>query len=196
MTAIKLGKGGRIDLSKVPNLNRVRVELRWEPNPTNTGTEFDLDLSVFVCKYNAAGEPVLVNNEHFVFYNNLELADRSVYRSPDDTTGARGGEDCFIDFTKLSPAIEEIAFIVTIHEGAERRQNFGQVNNSSATLYNDETGEVIGKYQLEDEFHGETAVQFGSVFRKAGRPWTFKAVGAGYNLGLEQFVVRFGGTVE
>lgn len=195
MSAINLSKGGRIDLSKIANLNRVRAELRWTPNPTDTGAEFDLDLSIFVCKYNAAGDPVLIDNQHFVFYNNLELSNKSVYRSPDDTDGSRGGEDAFIDFTKLAANIEEIAFIVTIHEGSARRQNFGQVSKASIVLFNDETGEKIGGYMLEDEFHAETAVQFGSVYRASGRPWQFKAVGAGYRLGLGEFVTKFGGIV-
>lgn len=193
--AINLSKGGRIDLSKVPNLNRVRAELRWTPNPTDTGTEFDLDLSMFVCKFDANGDPKLVNNSHFIFYNSLTLADGSVSRSADDTDGSRGGEDGFIDFPKLSPQIDEIAFIVTIHDGQARRQNFGQVSKASIVLFNDESNECLGGYKLEDDFSSETAVQFGSVYKKADGKWTFKAVGAGYSFGLDQFVTGYGGTM-
>lgn len=193
--AINLSKGGRIDLSKVPNLTRVRAELRWTPNATDTGTDFDLDMSVFVCKFDASGTPKLINNSHFIFYNNLALADGSVSRTPDDLDGSRGGEDCTIDFSKLSPNIDEIAFIVTIHEADVRRQNFGQVPKASIVLFNDETGECLGGYKMEEDFSNETAVQFGSLYKTEDGKWKFKAIGAGYNLGLGEFVVGYGGTL-
>lgn len=191
---INLQKGGRIDLSKEPNLNRVRAELRWSPNETNTGHEFDLDMNIFVCRYDAERKPKLVNDQHFVFYNKLKLDDGSVWRSEDDTTGERGGEDAYVDFTKLNPVIEEIAFIVTIHEADLRRQSFGQVPRCSITLFNDETGDCLGGYQMEEDFSSETAVQFGSLYQTDGK-WKFKAVGTGYNLGLAEFVVGYGGNL-
>lgn len=192
MDPINLSKGGRIDLAKQdPGLKRVRLELKWNPNKTNTGTQFDCDSSVFVCKYDAAGEPKLIDNKHFVFYGNKFTPDNTVTHSGDDTSGGTG-EVVIVDLT--SPA-DEISFVVTIHEADTRRQNFGQISRSSITLFNDETGEKLGGYNLEDDFTSETAVQFGSLYKKDNGAWAFKAVGAGYNMGLRDFVIGYGGTV-
>ena len=47
--SVKLSKGHRINLSKdAPGLIKVAIGLGWDVNPTDTGTEFDLDASVFM----------------------------------------------------------------------------------------------------------------------------------------------------
>lgn len=61
-------------------------------------------------------------------------------------------------------------------------------------LRDDVSGEVLAKYVLEDDFSMETAVQFGSLVKKDGN-WTFKAVGAGFNKGLADFVLVYGGNL-
>jgi tellurium resistance protein TerD len=192
--AIVLTKGGRINLSKVPNLKRVRLQLNWKPNTTDTGAQFDLDASAFVCRYDAAGDPKLINNSHFVFYNNSQTPDGAVVHSGDDVTGAQG-ETVLVDLEKLVNGEDEIAFIVTIDQAEARKQNFGQVSKSSITLYNDETGDCLGGYNLDDAFTNETAVQFGSIYKNPVGSWAFKAIGAGYNFGLAEFVKGYGGTV-
>ncbi|HIO71336.1 MAG TPA: chemical-damaging agent resistance protein C, partial [Campylobacterales bacterium] len=46
MATINLVKGGRVDLSKeAPSLVRVGVGLGWDINDTDTGYDFDLDVS-------------------------------------------------------------------------------------------------------------------------------------------------------
>ena len=193
--AINLTKGGRINLSKVEKLNRVRLQLNWQPNQTDTGADFDLDASVFVCKYDAAGDPKLISNAHFVFYNNKQTPNGAVVHSGDDLTGAQG-ETIVVDLSKLTDGESELAFVVTIDQAAARKQNFGQVPKSSITLYNDETNECLGGYRLEDDFSTETAVQFGSIYKNDSGDWAFKAIGAGYNFGLAEFVKGYGGTVQ
>jgi len=95
----------------------------------------------------------------------------------------------------MNPVAVEISFIVTIHDADVRLQTCGQVPKSDIKLFDDETNELIASYDLEENFSLETAVQFGSLYLKDGG-WNFKAVGAGYNLGLGDFVVQYGGEVE
>lgn len=195
--AINLEKGGRINLSKdVPQLKRVRLGLGWDSNSFDTGKDFDLDASVFICKANAQGAAKLLSDQHFVFYGNLTSPDGAVVHKGDNRTGAATGDDenIVVDLKKLAGEIEDILFVVTIHEAAERRQNFGQVKNSYIKLYDDETGKEVAKYSLEDDFSSETAVQFGSLYKKEGA-WLFKAVGAGYKKGLADFVIAYGGNL-
>nr|WP_269766110.1 TerD family protein [Burkholderia ubonensis] len=53
---------------------------------------------------------------------------------------------------------------------------------------------MIAKYALEEDFSMETSVQVGSFYRRDGQ-FMFKAVGAGYNRGLGDFVRAYGGVV-
>lgn len=195
---ISLEKGGRINLSKnTPGLTRVRLGLGWNANRYDTGHDFDLDASAFVCKLNAAGEPKLISDQHFVFYGNEADPQKATVHSGDCRTGEGDGDDesIVVDLTKLSADAAEISFIVTIHDCVARGQNFGQVSNSYIKIYDDVTGAELANYDLEEEFSTETAVQFGSLYKKDNQ-WSFKAVGAGYKLGLADFVVGYGGNLK
>lgn len=186
---INLEKGGRVNLSKeAPSMNKVRVGLSWNPNAFDTGHAFDLDVSVFVLKDNA-GTPKLLSDDHLVFYNNPATPNKSVVHSGDNRTGDAAGDDetILVDLAKVEADASEVSFIVTIYEADNRKQNFGQIPKSAIRLYNDETGEEVAVYSLEDDFSTETAVQFGSLYRNNGA-WMFKAVGAGYKKGLGDFV--------
>lgn len=201
---IDLSKGGRINLAKeAPALKNVTVGLGWAPNQYNTGTAFDLDASVFLCSLAADGTAKLISDDYFIFYNQPRDPEGAVVHSGDSKDGANNvafgdgievDELVTIDLSKLNPNIGEISFIVTIHDADGRKQNFGQVTKSVIALRDDATGKVIGKYELEDDFSSETAVQFGSLYKKDGN-WMFKAVGAGFKKGLADFVVAYGGTL-
>ena len=190
---INLEKGNRVNLSKeAPSLKRIRVGLGWNANKFDTGAAYDLDVSGFVCSLDASGTAKLLGDEYFVFYNNKTTPEGAVVHMGDNRDGAADGDDesLIVDLVKLNPAAQEISFIVTIHDATARKQNFGQITNSYIKLYNDETGEELAKYSLEDDFSSETAVQFGSLYKKDGA-WSFKAVGAGFKRGLGDFVKAY-----
>ncbi|ABO59850.1 chemical-damaging agent resistance protein C (plasmid) [Burkholderia sp. SFA1] len=217
---INLSKGGRINLSKeAPGTKKFRIGLGWDANATDTGTDFDLDVSVFLCKYDPQSNPKLVDDKHFIFYNSeIRTEDRvatffqpgaefpkkgmpaspclGVVHSGDNRTGSGAGDDevIFIDESKLAANIEEISVIVTIDCAAERKQNFGQVRNSYIQISDEASGQIIAKYPLEEDFSMETAVQVGSFYRRDGQ-FMFKAVGTGYNRGLGDFVKAYGGNL-
>ena len=81
---------------------------------------------------------------------------------------------------------------MTIHEAEKRRQNFGQVHNSYIRVYNAETNEEIAKYDLDEDFSIETAVEFGRLYKRNGQ-WKFEAMGTGYKGGLQYFVDKYVG---
>lgn len=197
---INLHKGEKINLAKVaPNLTKVKLGLGWGENKFNTGAEYDLDCSVFLCK-NDPSSPAgarLLSDNHFVFYSNLSDPERAVIHSGDNRTGNAPGDDesVTIDLSKLNAAVEELSFIVTIHDADQRKQNFGQIPGSSITLYDGVTNVEIAKYSLEDDFAGQTAVQFGSLKKRPDGAWQFGAAGNGYNKGLADFVVLYGGNL-
>ena len=105
-----------------------------------------------------------------------------------------GGDDetLSVDLTKIDARIKEIIFTVTIHKAEERRQNFGQVRNSYIRIYNAVSNEEIARYDLDEDFSVETAVEFGRLYKRNGE-WKFEAVGQGYKGGLQFFVDKYVG---
>lgn len=182
--AIVLEKGQRVSLGLV----KAGIGLGWDPSE-GTGQEYDLDASVFLLGANGR----LPADEFFVFYNNQESPDHAVRSSGDDRTGGNSdGDDetLFIDFDRLDPRIREMVVVVTIHEARERRQNFGQVRNSFIRVFDAQTNEEICKYELDEDFSVETAVEFGRLSHKDGN-WRFEAVGKGYSESLQFFVNKY-----
>lgn len=183
--AINLQKGQRVEIG----LQKIGVGLGWDPNES-TGFDFDLDASAFMLGENKK----LPVDEFFVFYNNPKSPDGAVESSGDDLTGGNsdGGDDetLTVDISKIDQRITEIIFTVTIHDAEKRRQNFGQVHNSYIRIYNAVTNEEIAKYDLDEDFSVETAVEFGRLYKRNGE-WKFEAIGNGYKGGLEFFVNKY-----
>jgi tellurium resistance protein TerD len=182
--AISLQKGQRVGLG----LSKVGIGLGWDPNE-GSGDDFDLDASAFMI-----GENRKVPDENFfVFYSNLKSPCGSVESSGDDRTGAStDGDDetVTVEFSKLDPRINEIIIVVTIHDYEQRNQNFGQVRDSFIRIYDGESNEEICKYELDEDFSIESAVEFGRLYKK-GNEWKFEAVGMGYTGGLQHFVDKY-----
>lgn len=184
--AINLQKGQRIDIG----LSKIGVGLGWDPNTTG-GSDFDLDASAFMIGTNKK----IPSDEYLVFYNNPLSPDGALKHSGDDRTGGNSdGDDetLLLNIAKLNPTIQEIVFVVTIYEYEARRQNFGQVRNSFIRIYDEASGEEIAKYELDEDFSVETAVEFGRLYKKDNK-WRFEAMGVGHKCGLQHFVDRWVG---
>lgn len=181
---INLEKGQRINV----DFQNFSVGLGWDTNQSDTGQDFDLDASAFILGENKK----ILSDEYFVFYNNLKSPDEAVEHTGDNLTGEGEGDDesIRIDLSKINSRATEICFVVTIHKADERRQNFGQVRNSFIRIYKTNTGEEIAKYELEEDFSVETAVEFGRLYKRNGT-WKFEAVGIGYKHGLESFLNKY-----
>ena len=180
----KLEKGQRIGIG----LSKVSLGLGWDPNK-GSGAKFDLDASEFMLGSNGK----VPQEEFFVFYHNLKSPDGAVESSGDDDSGELSdGDDetLTVDLNKVDPRIQSIIFTVTIYDYEARRQNFGQVRNSFIRIYDTETEEVIAKYELEEDFSVETAVEFGRLYKKDNE-WKFEAMGVGYKGGLEYFLSKY-----
>ncbi|MBL4953830.1 TerD family protein [Neobacillus sp. OS1-32] len=188
--AVSLSKGQKVDLTKTnPGLTKVVVGLGWDTNKYDGGHDFDLDSSVFLL-----GENGKVTTEtDFVFYNNPQGANGAVVHTGDNRTGEGDGDDeqVKINLTEIPANIQRIAFTITIHEAASRNQNFGQVSNSYARIFNEETGEELIRYDLGEDFSIETAIVVGELYRHNGE-WKFSAIGSGYQGGLAALATDFG----
>lgn len=213
MSGINLSKGGRINLAKeAPGLTHVLIGLQWGENRFNTGAAYDLDCSVFACQADttAPAGSKLISNDYFVFYGKLSEPEGALTHSGDNKTGNKDGLDESIDIRleKLNPSVDELSFIVTIHDADLRKQNFGQIPGSSIAIYNADKlpnganstaaeldAAQLAIYSLEDDFSTSIAVQFGSLKKRSDGAWQFIAAGNGYNQGLADFVQLYGGTL-
>ena len=182
--AINLQKGQRENI----NAPKFTIGLGWDTNSSSTGSGFDLDASVFILGENKK----IVSDAHFVFFNNLKSPDDSVIHTGDNLTGDGDGDDeqIKIDLTKINAAVKEICIVVTIHEAETRKQNFGQVRNSFIRIVDDSNNTELVKYELEEDFSIETAVEFGRIYNKDGQ-WKFEAIGMGQKGGLEDFLNKY-----
>jgi len=181
--AINLEKGQRSPIAAP----KFTVGLGWDANSSSTGEAFDLDASVFVLGANGK----LPSDSHFVFYNNLKSPDGAIEHRGDNQTGAGDGDDekVFVDLARIADNVAEISFVVTIHKAADRRQNFGQIRNSFIRILDANNTELL-KYELDEDFSIETAVEFGRIYKK-NNEWRFEAVGVGMKGGLQDYLNKY-----
>ena len=182
--AINLQKGQRESLSQ----QKFSVGLGWDTNAFDTGSGFDLDASAFILGENGK----ILSDSHFIFYNNTNSPNDAVIHSGDNLTGEGDGDDevVNIDLSRIEATAQEIRIVVTIHEGEQLKQNFGQVRNASIRLFDPSTGVEMMKYDLDEDFSIETAVEFGRIYKK-GQEWKFEAIGSGYKGGLDFFLKKY-----
>jgi len=182
--AINLQKGQR----EAINSPKFTIGLGWDTNSSSTGAAFDLDASIFILGENKK----ILSDENFVFYNNKKSPDGAVEHTGDNLTGEGAGDDeqVKVDLSKINAQAVEICIVVTIHEAENRRQNFGQVRNSFVRIFDSATNEVLLKYELEEDFSIETAVEFGRIYKR-NNEWKFEAVGVGMKGGLQDYLNKY-----
>lgn len=182
--AINLQKGQRESI----HAPKFTIGLGWDTNSSTTGVDFDLDASVFILGENKK----MLSDQHFVFYNNLKSPTGAVEHTGDNLTGDGDGDDeqVLVDLSKIENEVSEICIVVTIHEAISRNQNFGQVRNSFIRVFDTISGEEILKFELDEDFSIETAVEFGRIYKRNGE-WKFEAVGMGMKGGLQDYVNKY-----
>lgn len=195
--AVNLSKGGKISLAKAAadsgvavgpqGITKVRAALGWDMNSYDSGSEFDLDVSVFML--GASGK--VEKDEHFIFYGNKST--NGITHNGDNRTGAGDGDDetIDIDLTALDPSIVKLAFVVTIHEADKRNQNFGMMNNSFARLIDCASNTELIRYDLGEDYSVETAINVCELYNHNGE-WKFAAVGSGFAGGLAAMCNLYG----
>ena len=186
---VSLTKGGNVSLTKsAPGLTAVMVGLGWDVR-TTTGTDFDLDASAILA--DTAGK--VVSDKHFVFFNNLTSPDGSVEHLGDNLTGAGDGDDeqIKVNLAAVPAEVDKIVFPVSIYDGGNRSQSFGQVRNAFIRVVNQADSNELARYDLSEDASTETAMVFGELYRN-GAEWKFRAVGQGYASGLEGIARDFG----
>lgn len=181
--AISLKKGGNFNLSKnEPGLEKIMVGLGWEMSGS---AQVDLDVSVFMLGANGK----LPLDEFFIFYNNLKSPDGAVQHSGDNRKGDDDGDDEMIlaNLPIISPDINELLFVATIHDAEKRRHTFSLLKDAYIRIVDVSSNREVLRYDLDNDFASSTDAEFGRLVRKDG-DWHFFASGLGGIKGLQGYV--------
>ncbi|WP_043474669.1 restriction endonuclease [Kitasatospora sp. MBT66] len=167
------------------------VALSWSSR-TAGGDPVELDVSAFLC---ASGR--VLDDEHFVFFNNPQDPDGAVRLHP---TRSVPGEpvrraELTMDTARLAPAVDEVVVAVSTEEEEPPALPLGYVHGLALT--GAFGPEVSGPARWEAGTGGvpETAMVIGS-FQRRGGVWQFAPSGTPVPGGLAGLAVRWGVAVE
>lgn len=180
---INLQKNESINLTKeVDGLNQIFVGLGWDVNSEQT---IDCDVSVFMLNANHK----IPTEGHFVFFNNLTSECGSVQHQGDNLTGEGEGDDesIFINLSQVDSRVEQLLFVVTIHDAESKGLHFGMLENAFIRVYNQDNNNEVCMYRLEEDFDGYDSVQIGRLYRD-GSAWAFEAMSSPFGGGLGALV--------
>ncbi|MEV0189416.1 restriction endonuclease [Kitasatospora purpeofusca] len=167
------------------------VAVSWSSR-TAGGDPVELDVSAFLC----AGGRVL-DDEHFVFFNNPQDPDGAVRLHP---TRSVPGEpvrraELTLDTARLAPAVDEVVVAVSTEEEEPPALPLGYVHGLALT--GAFGPDVSGPARWEAGTGGvpESAMVLGS-FQRRGGVWEFTPSGTPVPGGLAGLAVRWGVAVE
>lgn len=175
VNALNLKKNDVLNLTKKnPGLKKVILGAGWDV--ATIGQDFDVDIAAFLLNSNGKVGQI---PQDVIFFNN-KFGD-GIYLEGDNRTGAGEGDDerIRIDLEAISPHVQKIVFVVTIHEAQAKRQTFGMVENSYVRILDEERNErEICRFNLKENGSTVTSVIFAELYKTSG-DWQFKAIGEG-----------------
>ncbi|NCC20996.1 MAG: TerD family protein [Alphaproteobacteria bacterium] len=193
----RVKKGDSVNLTKKdPTLRQLVIGLGWDVRSFEN-EKVDMDASCFVVGRDGKTRV----DSDFVFYNNLKGVEGAVRHTGDNRTGAGDGDDetIFVDLNGLPFEVDKVIFVVSIYHGNLQGQDFSQVRNVFLRIGNQESGEEICRYELDDLVGGEakqtTAITVGSINRE-GPQWVFYAIGDTHSKGLGSVASTYGIIVQ
>ncbi|MFF4633871.1 TerD family protein [Streptomyces griseorubiginosus] len=158
----------------------LRVELGWRSGP---GVP-DADASALLL----VGGKVR-SDADFVFYNQPQHASGSVRHEGKRTDGGRVTDTLFVDLARVEPSVETVVLAASADGGT-----FAQVPELYIEVRDAVQGTVAARFDSTGATV-ETAFVLGEFYRRQGA-WKFRAVGQGYDSGLEGLATDFGITVD
>ncbi|MEW2339831.1 MULTISPECIES: TerD family protein [Streptomyces] len=124
----------------------------------------------------------------FVFYNQPAHASGAVRHEGRRTTGGEVTDSLLVDLPRVESAIDRIVLAASADGGT-----FGQVPGLNIRVLDTRSGEEVARFDAVASV--ETAFVLGEFYRRQGA-WKFRAVGQGYDSGLEGLATDFGITVD
>ncbi|MET8697097.1 TerD family protein [Streptomyces bauhiniae] len=125
----------------------------------------------------------------FVFYNQPAHPSGAVRHEGKETSGAEVTDTLLVDLTRVEAGVERIVLAASADGGT-----FGQVPGLAVQVLDPATGATAARFDSTGATV-ETAFVLGEFYRRQGS-WKFRAVGQGYDSGLEGLATDFGITVD
>ncbi|MFF9375637.1 TerD family protein [Streptomyces griseoluteus] len=125
----------------------------------------------------------------FVFYNQPVHPSGAVRHEGRRTNGAQVTDTLLVDLARVEAGIERIVLAASADGGT-----FGQVPGLAVQVLDPATGDTAARFDSTGATV-ETAFVLGEFYRRQGA-WKFRAVGQGYDSGLEGLATDFGITVD
>ncbi|MEU8652155.1 TerD family protein [Streptomyces sp. NPDC048737] len=125
----------------------------------------------------------------FVFYNQPAHSSGAVRHEGRRDLGGRVTDTLLVDLARVEPAIETVVLAASADGGA-----FGQVPDLAVEVRDAGRNTVVARYEATGATV-ETAFVLGEFYRRQGA-WKFRAVGQGYDSGLEGLATDYGITVD
>ncbi|MGW0877244.1 TerD family protein [Streptomyces sp. NPDC002740] len=158
----------------------LRVELGWR---SGTGVP-DADASALLL----VGGKVR-SDADFVFYNQPAHSSGAVRHEGKREAGGRVTDSLLVDLARVEPTIETIVLAASSDGGS-----FGRVPDLYIEVRDAAQGTVVARFDSTGATV-ETAFVLGEFYRRQGA-WKFRAVGQGYDSGLEGLATDFGIAVD
>jgi tellurite resistance protein TerA len=158
----------------------LRVELGWRPGP---GVP-DADASALLL----VGGKVRSDGD-FVFYNQPAHSSGAVRHEGKADAGGRMTDTLIVDLARVEPAIDRVVLAASAEGGT-----FGQVPDLYIEVRDAAQNTTVARFDSTGATV-ETAFLLGEFYRRQGA-WKFRAVGQGYDSGLEGLATDFGITVD
>ncbi|MEV7069667.1 TerD family protein [Streptomyces sp. NPDC093990] len=158
----------------------LRVELGWRTGP---GVP-DADASALLL----VGGKVR-SDADFVFYNQPQHSSGAVRHEGKRTDGGRVTDTLIVDLARVEPSVETVVLAASADGGT-----FARIPDLYIEVRDAARGDVAARFDSTGATV-ETAFVLGEFYRRQG-VWKFRAVGQGYDSGLEGLATDFGITVD
>ncbi|KUN63664.1 Tellurium resistance [Streptomyces canus] len=158
----------------------LRVELGWRTGP---GVP-DADASALLL----VGGKVR-SDADFVFYNQPQHSSGAVRHEGKRTDGGRVTDTLLVDLARVESSVETVVLAASADGGT-----FAQIPDLFIEVRDAAQGTVAARFDSEGATV-ETAFVLGEFYRRQGA-WKFRAVGQGYDSGLEGLATDFGISVD
>src|SRR4051812_48896459 len=176
--------GADMSMSKGSNApvptTALRVELGWRSGP---GVP-DADASALLL----VGGKVR-SDADFVFYNQPQHSSGAVRHEGKRTDGGRVTDTLLVDLARVEPSVETVVLAASADGGT-----FAQIADLYIEVRDAAQDTVAARFDSAGATV-ETAFVLGEFYRRQGA-WKFRAVGQGYDSGLEGLATDFGITVD
>lgn len=139
-----------------------------------------IDHSIFLL--NAEGK--VAKDEDFIFFNNPNRTDVGIIHNPGNGTTE-------LELNKVPANIVKIVFALTISDGVTKQQSFRDVESAKLTVLDKNTGTESAVFDLPTTDKTETALVMGEFYQRNGQ-WKFRAIGQGFNGGLQPLAELYG----